>query len=247
MQTNTVLQGDCLELMPEIPDGAVDMILCDLPYGVTARNRWDSVIPPEPLWKEYRRVVKEDGAIVLTAQGAFSAMMIMAARDIYRYSLVWQKNKPRGFLNANRQPLRIHEDILVFYGRQPVFHPQKTAGHDPVHSYTKHSSDGDNYGETKVGWVGGGSTERYPTSIIEIPVVNNEHPRKMHPTQKPVELGEWLINTYTNPGDLVLDNACGSGSFLVAAKRLGRRFLGMEKDEGFWKFARDRVAGEMPD
>lgn len=224
---NKVLQKNCLDVLPQISDKSIDLILCDLPYGVT-RNKWDRVIPLDKLWVQYKRIIKDKGVIALTAQGLFSAKLVNAAEDIFRYSLVWKKNKPRGFLNAKRQPMRIHEDILIFYKKQPTYNPQKTQGHPPVHSYTKHSSDGSNYGKTKLGFSGGGSTERYPTSILEIPVVKESV--LIHPTQKPVLLGEWLIKSYTNEGDLVLDNACGSGSFLVAAKKLKRNYIGMEND-----------------
>lgn len=234
-----VLEGNCLELFPLIPSGSVDMILADLPYGTT-RNVWDVVIPMEPLWKEYRRVIKPNGAIVLMGQGMFSAQLMMAAPDIYRYSLVWKKNKARGFLNANRQPLRLHEDILVFSRKQPTYNPQKTTGHTPVHAYTKHTTDGTNYGRTR-SVTGGGSTERYPTSVLEIPVVNNESGVRLHPTQKPVALGLWLIRTYTHPGDLVVDNACGSGSFLVAAKACGRHYIGMEREAEYVCCSRRRL------
>ena len=238
---NTVQLGNCLDLMKNIIDKSIDAIIADLPYQQTSQNKWDKLISIEPLWKEYRRIIKEHGVVCLTGQGLFSAKMIIAAQDIYRYSLIWKKNKPRGFLNANKQPLRVHEDILVFYKKQSTFNPQKTTGHSPVHSYTKHTTDGSNYGKTKLGVKGGGSTERYPTSIIEIDVVNNEDADKIHSTQKPVELGKWLISTYTNVGDLILDNACGSGSFLVAAKELGRNFIGMDINEEFINFAKKRL------
>lgn len=241
MIKNDVHLGDCLDLMQNISSSSIDMIICDNPYQQTTQNKWDKIIPIEPLWKQYKRIIKDHGVICLTGQGLFSAKMIIAAQDIYRYSLIWKKNKPRGFLNANKQPLRIHEDILVFYKKQPIYNPQKTTGHSPVHSYIKHTTDGSNYGKTKLGVKGGGSTERYPTSIVEIDVVNNEDTDKFHSTQKPVELGKWLINTYTNVGDSVLDNACGSGSFLVAAKELGRNYIGMDISEEFVNFAKKRL------
>jgi len=238
---NRVLHGDCLEVMPRIEDESIDLILCDLPYGVT-RNKWDSVIPLGPLWDQYRRIIKPSGAIVLTAQGLFTAQLQLAAPDLFRYKLVWEKNKPRGHYNAKKQPLRQHEDIDVFYKRQPIYNPQKTTGHPPVHGFTKHKEDGNggnNYGKGKIGYSGGGSTERYPTSIIRISVVNETD--VVHPTQKPVALGEWLIKTYSNEGQLVLDNACGSGSFLVAAKKLNRNYLGIESDADYAELARKRL------
>lgn len=237
---NEVHCGDCLGLMKDIDDNSIDMILCDLPYEVTSRNEWDKIIPMKPLWRNYRRIIKNDGAIVLTGQGLFSVMLISEASDIYKYSLIWKKNKPRGHLNANKMPLRIHEDILIFCKGQATYNPQKTHGHDPINSYNKKGSNSTNYGETR-DRSGGGSTERHPTSILEIPVVNNEDKYKMHPTQKPVELGSWLVKTYTNEGDVVLDNACGSGSFLVAAKINNRQYIGMDIEKKYVNYSKSRL------
>jgi site-specific DNA-methyltransferase (adenine-specific) len=239
MQYNTILHGDCLNLLSSISDESVDLILCDLPYGAT-RNKWDTVIPLKEIWEHYRRIIKKRGVIALTGQGLFTAKLIMSAPDIFRYTLIWKKNKPRGFLNANRQPLRIHEDIAIFYKAQPKYYPQKTSGHPPVHSFTKHSDNSSNYGKTKDKFSGGGSTQRFPTSIIPIPVVNEI--QTLHPTQKPVALGEWLIKTYTDKNDIVLDNACGSGSFLVAAKNLDRRYIGIELDKDYFEIAEKRLS-----
>ncbi|RJR09553.1 site-specific DNA-methyltransferase [Candidatus Parcubacteria bacterium] len=238
---NQIITGDCLKVLPTLVEKSIDMILCDLPYGVT-NNKWDCLIPLEPLWAEYKRIIKDNGVIALTAQGIFTAKLIMAAEDLFRYTLIWEKNKPRGFFNARRQPLRKHEDICIFYKKQPVYNPQKTTGHNPVHTYTKHSIDGNsgtNYGKGLKGWSGGGSTERFPTSILKIDVVNEVN--TIHPTEKPVELGEWLIKTYTNERALVLDNSCGSGAFLVAAKKLNRQYLGIEIDENYCDLARKRL------
>lgn len=160
----------------------------------------------------------------------FSSLLVCSNPGAFRYEIIWRKNKPRGFLNAKMQPLRTHENILVFYRKQPKYKPQMTTGHKPVNSYTKYTSDGANYGATKAGIHGGGSTIRYPTSVLDIPVVNNDDPIRIHPTQKPEELVSWFISTYTEPGDIVLDPAAGSGTTLVAAKRLGRRCLGYETD-----------------
>lgn len=235
---NQIILGDCLEELPKVAEKSINLILCDLPYGVT-NNSWDSIICLDALWKEYRRIVTDNGVIALTSQGIFSAKLMLSAEDLFAYSLIWEKNKPRGFLNAKKQPLRTHEDILIFYKKQPTYNPQKTTGHTPVHSYTKHTTDGSNYGKTKTGITGGGSTERYPTSILKIPVVNGTD--TVHPTEKPVALGEWIIKTYTNQNDLVLDNTCGSGSFLLAAKNLNRRFLGIEKNQEYYEIAQRRL------
>ncbi len=244
LETGVVLRGDCLKLMEKLPDASVDMICADLPYAQT-RNSWDKRIPMAPLWEQYRRILAPRGVIALTASGVFGAEMVLAGGKLYRYSLVWKKNKPRGFLNSKRQPLRVHEDVHVFYRRQPKFTPIKTTGHAPVHAYTKHTSDGSNYGTTKRGISGGGSTERYPTSVLEIPVVNNDDEIKTHPTQKPTALGSWLIRAYTSPNDVVLDNACGTGAFLVAAAQTGRRWIGMELDRKFHRLAVERLS--VPD
>lgn len=237
---DTMMLGDCLRLLPCLPDKSVDMILADLPYQVTAQNAWDKMIPIEPLWQQYRRVIKDNGAIVLTGQGRFSARMILAAEDIYRYSLIWYKNKVTGHLNAKKQPMRAHEDVMVFYKRPPVYHPQMTSGHEPLH-YAHNKTSGTNYGKTKGSVSDSKTTLRYPTSVLSISVINNDDPAKMHPTQKPVELAAWLIRTYTNSGDIVLDNACGSGAFLVAAKQEGRHFIGMEADPRYAAHAQDWI------
>jgi len=225
IELDSIYNVDCLVGMKEIPDASIDMIFCDLPYGAT-KNKWDSVIPPDKLWVQYNRIIKPHGAILLFGQGAFTALMIMSNYSMFRYNLIWQKTKPSGFLNASRMPLRSHEDIMVFYKNLPVYNPQKTFGHTPVHSFTKHSSDGSNYGATKLGISGGGSTERYPTSVWQFP--SDTQKSALHPTQKPVNLCRYAIRTYSNVGDTVLDNCCGSGSILLAAKLEGRHYIGMD-------------------
>ena len=243
---NKIHLGDCLDLMEKIEDNSIDMILCDLPYGMTARNKWDVIIPFKDLWQQYKRIAKKNAAIVLTAAQPFSAQLIMSNPEMFRYELIWQKNKKTGFLNANRMPLRAHENILVFYEKLPVYNPQKTTGHKPVNSYTKHTSDGLNYGETKTGIKGGGQTDRHPTSVLYFPVVNNDSEDKFHPTQKPVELFEWLIRTYTNEGDVVLDNCIGSGTTAIACLNSGRQFIGIEKDEEYYQRCSDRINEQYP-
>lgn len=158
---------------------------------------------------------------------------------MFKYSLVWSKTTSSGFLNAKKQPLRSHEDILVFYNKPPVYNPQYTYGHQPVHSYTKHTSDGSNYGKTKVGISGGGSTKRYPTSVLTFST--DKQKSSLHPTQKPVALFEYLIKTYTNDGDLVLDNCIGSGTTAVASINTKRNFIGFEMDQEYYKIACDRI------
>lgn len=238
---NNVTLGDCLEVMPQIEPESIDLILCDLPYGVTARNKWDQIIPFDKLWKEYVRVAKKNAAIVLTATQPFASQLIMSNPQLFRYDLIWAKNKKTGFLNAKKMPLRAHESIVVFYQKLPVYNPQKTTGHKPVNSYTKHTSDGTNYGETLKGIKGGGQTDRYPTSVLHFPVVNNDSKEKLHPTQKPVELFEWLIKTYTDEGMLVLDNCIGSGTTAIAAMQTNRRFIGIENNETYHRVACNRI------
>lgn len=236
--TNKVFEADCLDLLPQIPDKSIDMVLCDLPYGTT-QNKWDSVIDLEKLWKEYKRVVKDNGVVVLTSQGVFTARLIMSNESWFKYKIVWIKSKSTNFLNAKKQPLRKHEDICVFYRHQPTYHPQMTEGENYDKGVRKDQLTG-SYGNFKPHHVksDGG---RYPNDVIcyeEDPIDDfiyfktaESEGTVYHPTQKPVELGRYLIRTYTNPGDIVLDNACGSGSFLVAAALEGRKYIGIEKNE----------------
>lgn len=248
---DVVETGDCLQLMGRIEDQSVALVLCDLPYGLT-QNDWDQPILMDPLWKHYRRILRPNGVIALSAYGVFGAKLILAGEDLYRYSITWKKNKPRGHLNAKRQPLRIHEDVHVFYRNQPVYNPQFTTGHKPRNSSSSKTgpakgSVGTNYRHYKrINDKFGGSTSRFPTDVLEIPVVNNDSAEKVHPTEKPVALGEWFVLTYTKPGDLVVDNACGSGAFLVAAAKHGRRYWGCDLNKGFAKKAAKRLAKVVP-
>lgn len=233
-----VFQGDCLDIMPTIPDKSIDMILCDLPYGTT-QNKWDSVIDLDKLWLEYKRIIKDNGAIVLTSQGIFTARLILSEEELFKYKIVWIKSKSTNFLNAKKQPLRKHEDICIFYKKQPVYNPQMTQGESYDKGVRKDQFTG-SYGDFKPRHVKSDGM-RYPNDVL----FYEEEPRDdciyvktaesegevFHPTQKPVELGRYLIRTYTNPGDIVLDNACGSGSFLVSAILENRHYIGIEKNE----------------
>lgn len=238
LEVNSLYHGYCLEVMKDIDDKSINMILCDLPYEKT-QNYWDIIIPFEPLWEQYNRIIKDNGVIVLTASQPFTSLCVLSNLKIFKYSMVWKKTTSTGFLNAKKQPLRIHEDILIFYKKQCVYNPQKTTGHTPVHSYTKHTSDGTNYGKTKQGISGGGSTERYPTTVLEF--ATDKQKCQLHPTQKPVALFEYLIKTYTNEGDLVLDNCIGSGTTAIACLSTGRNFIGIEKDENYYNIANERI------
>lgn len=231
--------GDCLEVMKSIPDGSVDMILCDLPYGTTA-CKWDTVIPFEPLWAEYRRVAKRNAAIVLTAGMPFTAALVMSNPREFRYRWVWDKvNRPTGFLDAKRRPLRIVEDVCVFYAEQPIYNPQKWQGQP----YKATSG-----GSAKV-YSGHGRAVRdcadgmrYPQDLLRVKADNRGAEGRIHPTQKPVALMEYLIRTYTTVGDVVLDNCMGSGTTGVACANTGRRFIGIEQDDKYFAIASERIA-----
>ncbi len=235
-----LMQGDCLERMKEIPDGSVDMILTDPPYGTTA-CKWDSIIPLEPMWEQLKRIIKPNGAIVMTASQPFTTALIASNMKMFKYCWVWDKKLPRGHLNAKRQPLRRFEDVAVFYNKQPTYNAQKTSGHKRKVARTVYEKPGDGsqvYGAEKRDTFYD-STERYPTGIIE--VSNASQRGKIHPTQKPVALMEYLIKTYTNENELVLDFTMGSGTTGVAAVNTGRRFIGIELDPDYFAIAEKRI------
>lgn len=234
---NQLFEGDCIHWMKQLPDDCIDMALCDLPYGTT-QNRWDSVIPLDELWKEYRRIVKPNGAIVLTSQGIFTARLIVSNDKEFKYKISWEKSKPTNFLNAKKQPLRKHEDICVFYRRQPTYNPQMGNGVAYDKGIRKDQLSG-SYGDFKPAHVRS-SGSRYPTDVIYHKTAESEG-QVWHPTQKPVGLGRYLVRTYSNPGDIVLDNAFGSGSFLVAALLEGRNFVGIEKNQEVHLFKKKRI------
>ena len=246
MSKYKLYQGDCLEVMKDIEDGSVDLILCDLPYGVT-RNHWDSEISLDSLWEQYTRIIKENGAICLFADGMFMAKLMMSNPKMWRYNLVWNKVLASGFLNANRMPLRSTEEVVVFYKKQPTYNPQKVKGnlnHSKGKAVGKSSDDesqtNNNYGNyTIVDNNKELGDMKHPTSLLTF---SKPHPSVMkHPTQKPVELCEWLINTYTKEGEVVLDNCMGSGSTGVAALNTNRNFIGIELDEGYFEIAENRI------
>lgn len=231
---NALLEGDCLDILARLPAGSVDMILCDLPYGTT-QNKWDSVIDLGALWTAYRRVAKPNAAIVLTSQGVFTAQLILSQPKLFAYKLVWEKSKATNFLNAKKQPLRKHEDVCVFYGMQPTYNPQMTEGtpYDKGVRKDQHTGSYGGYAPAKVKSDG----KRYPTDVIYFKTAESEPERTVwHPTQKPVDLGRYLVRTFTNPGDLVLDNCFGSGSFLLAAHLEGRDYLGIELNQNAEQF-----------
>lgn len=230
LELNQIYNMDCIEGMKLIDDKSVDMIFVDLPYGVTAQNKWDTVIPFEPLWKQFERIIKDNGVILLFGQDKFTAKCMLSNEKLHRYNIVWNKVLPSGFLNANRQPLRSHEDIMVFYKKQCIYNPQKVKG-EKCHSKgkavgNKNSEilDNHNYRDYKVVETEGDM--KFPNSIWTF---QKPHPSTaIHPTQKPVDLCRYAIRTYTNEGDLVLDCCCGSGSIPLAAKLEGRNYIGMD-------------------
>jgi len=243
MELNVVYNEDCLEGMNRIDDKSVDMILCDLPYGTT-QNKWDSVIPLDKLWNHYDRIIKDNGAIVLTGQSLFSAKMILSNEKMYRYSLIWEKTKAGGFLNARRMPLQSHEDILIFYKKLPLYTPQMEEG-KPYVKKAITNGDGKNYGKfVREGTVNINDGTRFPRSIIKI--ANDNHD-SLHPTQKPVELFEYLIKTYTKEGDIVLDNCMGSGTTAIACMNTNRNYIGFELDKGYYDIILERIKNHKPD
>ncbi len=231
--------GDCLELMHQIPNKSVDMILCDLPYSSKKRkttwNEWDCEIDIEKLWEHYNRILKDNGVVVLFASDLFSAELIMSNFKNYKYKWIWQKEAGTGFLNAKRMPLRDFEEILVFYKKQPTYNPQMREG--KPYTTTK-GSKSKNYCSSDKIVTTTNNGERYPLTILSF----NREKNTVHPTQKPVKLAEYLIRTYTNEGDVIVDNAMGSGTTGVASLNLGRKFLGIELDENYFNIAKSRMA-----
>jgi len=234
-----LIYGDCLERMKDIPDKSIDMVLCDLPYGTT-QNKWDSVIPLEPLWKQYNRIVKNNGAIVLFSQTPFDKVLGASNLNMLKYEWIWEKNKATGHLNAKKMPMKAHENILIFYKELPVYNPQMGVGRAYNNSH-KPGDSGENYGKVGFSEVKD-CTTRYPRDVIYFPV---EIKAEYHPTQKPVPLLEYLIKTYTNEGETVFDNTMGSGSTGVACINTNRDFIGIEKDEDYFLIAKQRIKDAM--
>lgn len=215
-----------------IPDKSIDMILCDLPYGTT-RNKWDAVIPFDKLWQQYERIIKDNGAIVLHSQQPFTSQLVVSNLKMFKYCWVWSKSQVSGFLNAKKQPLREHEDICVFYRKQCIYNPQMTTGKMQLKSTNSSSSNYNNFNAQPHY-----SDEYYPKTILNFPL---RRFKNGHPTQKPVELEEYLIKTYTNQGDTVLDNCMGSGTTGIACLNTGRKFIGFEKDIKYYNLAAERL------
>lgn len=247
---NTVIHGDCLGAMKYIADKSVDMILCDLPYGTTA-CKWDTVIPFEPLWEQYKRIVKPNAAIVLTASQPFTSQLVMSNPKWFRYEWIWEKCQGTGFANAKIQPLRNHENILIFYEKSPSYSPQKTASNkiDKSQKRTRPSSSDVYRVFTKMPvYVDDGT--RYPTTIMKFydkeRCDSSTIDKGRHPTQKPVALFEYLIKTYTSEGDLILDNCAGSGTTAIAAINTNRNYILIEKELEYIEVIKERIAKHSP-
>ncbi len=240
MNDITLLHGDCLELTKEIPDGSIDCIIADLPYGTT-KNDYDKIIPFEPLWKHYNRIIKDNGAIVLFSQMPFTAQLVLSNPKMFRYEWVWQKSKCTGFMNAKKMPLKSHENICVFYKKLPTYNPQGVVTGVSIKTGRSRKGNSRNYGQTGCGnpeYVQ--TTSGYPKDIICFSNPSNKG--HLHSNQKPVALLEYLIKTYTNEGDVVLDNCMGSGSTGVACVNTNRKFIGIELDRGYFDIAVKRIA-----
>lgn len=235
LEINKSYFGDCLELMKFIPDKSIDMILCDPPFGTT-KCKWDTPIDLVKLWEQYNRIIKDRGAILLFAQTPFDKVLGVSNLKMLRYEWIWEKTQATGFYNAKKMPMKAHENILVFYKKTPKYFPQKTEGHDPVNSYTK-KADVQNktevYGKVKRDISGGGDTDRYPRSvqIFKSDKQKTKLDGTIHSTQKPIALCEYLIKTYTEEGELILDNCSGSNTTAIAAHNLKRNFIMIENDE----------------
>lgn len=230
MEVNTITEGDCLQVMKGIPDKSVDMILCDLPYGTTA-CKWDTIIPFEPLWEQYKRIIKDNGTIVLTASQPFTTDVINSARDIFRYEIIWERALSGNPFLVKKQPLKVHENVLVFYKKFGTYNPQMTTGkmrNKKITGAFKEIKEVDNI-----------TDQYYPRSVQYHD--NADRKNKVHPTQKPVALFEDLIKTYTNEGDLVLDNCAGSGTTGVACQNLKRNFILIEQEPEYVEICKNRL------
>ena len=237
LEKNKVYLGDCLELMKDIADKSIDMILCDLPYGTTA-CKWDVIIPFDKLWEQYHRIIKDNGAIVLTASQPFTSLLVCSNLQMFKYNIIWDKKKPSSVLHAKIQPLRKHEDILIFAKNKTTYNPQMEEAKQRSFKDTKYNN-GEAFGGVDKIRSFDNKGLKYPKSIIEISNANQIG--KVHPTQKPVALFEYLIKTYTNEDDLVLDNCAGSGTTAIACLNTNRNCILIEKEEKYYNVIQDRI------
>ena len=239
MELNKIYNEDCIEGMKKIEDKSVDMILCDLPYGITA-CKWDTIIPLEPLWEQYERAIKDNGAIVLTASQPFTSKLVMSNPKIFRYDITWDKVAVSNPFLANKRPLRSHEDILIFYKKQPTYNKQMRVGTKRKRGVSKSKWTTGTLGNSSLPNSGDDTSNlKNPNTVLTISNANKIN--RLHPTQKPVTLFEYLIKTYTNEGETVLDNCMGSGTTAIAAINTGRNFIGFELDEDYHKASLDRI------
>ena len=234
---NKVLQGDCIEVMKELPDNSIDMILCDLPYGTT-QCKWDTIIPFESLWKEYRRVAKDNAAIVLTAAQPFTSVLVSSNLKEFKYTWVWEKSKATGYLNAKKMPMRAHEDVCVFYKKPPIYNPQMWKS-TPYNKGSAHRPT-EVYGKQKEVLVKNDTGLRYPRTVQYFKTAESEG-KVYHPTQKPVSLFEYLIKTYSAEGDVILDSCLGAGTTALAAMSCNRNFVGIELDQEYVDISNQRI------
>ena len=242
LEINKLYLGDCLEVMKAIDDKSIDAIICDLPYGTTA-CKWDIVIPFEKLWQSYKRIVKDNGAIVLTASQPFTSALVMSNTDMFKCTWVWNKTKATNYVKARQMPMKYHEDILIFGKNKLIYNPQMETGKPYVKKAVSVAKEGTVFVDTrKIGDININTGTRFPSSIIKI---SNDNHNSLHPTQKPVPLLEYLIKTYTNEGDLVLDNCIGSGTTAIAAINTGRNWIGIEKEQKYYDIAKKRISAHM--
>jgi len=236
---NTLVHGDCLEVMKYIPDASIDLVLCDPPYGWlgTTACKWDSIIPLEPMWEQLKRVIKPNGAIVMTASQPFTTTLIASNMREFRYDIVWRKVRVTGHLNAKKMPLREHESVIVFYRKLPTYNPQMTPSKGHIRGPRGKRAEATTVYGSFLDDRQSAASEYYPRSTVEF----RSDMQPVHPTQKPVSLMEYLIKTYTQEGETVLDFVMGSGTTGLAAKNLNRKFIGIEKDEKYFEIAKQRI------
>lgn len=239
---NKIILGDCLEVMKEIPDDSIDMVLCDLPYGTT-QCKWDTIIPLDELWKQYNRVCKQRAPIILTAAQPFTSALIMSNPKFFKYNWIWEKSKATGYLNAKKMPMRAHEDVCVFYRKPPVYNPQMVQG-NPYNKGSAHRPT-DVYGRQRETLVKNDTGLRYPRTVQYFKTSESEG-KVYHPTQKPLALFEYLIKTYSNEGDLILDNCIGSGTTALACLATKRKYIGIEKEEKYFNITNERISKFNP-
>lgn len=247
IELNKIYNQDCLIGMQDIADKSIDMILCDLPYGTT-QCKWDVIVPLDKLWLQYKRIIKDNGAILLFAQTPFDKVLGTSNLEWLRYEWIWEKTQATGHYNAKFMPMKAHENILVFYKERPIYNPQKTTGHSPVNSFTKYIKTQNKttlYGNANKEIIGGGNTDRYPRDILIFP--SDKQKSCLHPTQKPVGLIKYFISTYTNMGDVVLDNCHGSGTTAVGCIETGRNYIAFENDEQIFSKSVERILALTPD